>query len=76
MPDPVIAGLAVLVVVGLLVLAQACQQPGRRRLVLIVARGLRRLGRWFWAVGEGLEYGYQRSCRARAEISLELEFKP
>jgi hypothetical protein len=45
----------------------------RRPLLVSVARMLRRAGRWLWAAGEGLEYGFRHSQQVRREISLELE---
>jgi hypothetical protein len=76
MPDAVLYSLAAAVLVVLLALAQRWQKKDRTPFSLVLARGLRRLGRWFWAVGEGLEFGYFHSQRVRREIKLDLEQQP
>ncbi len=47
--------------------------PERRSLTLMAARLLRRAGRWLWAAGEGLEYGFLHSQRVRQQIFLDLD---
>jgi hypothetical protein len=45
----------------------------RRPVPVILARLLRRLGRWFWALGEALEIGFFHGRHVRERISLDLE---
>ena len=59
----------------LLALTQRWQKGDRRPFTLLLARALRRLGRWFWAVGEGLEFGYNHSQQVKQQIRIELEVK-
>ena len=65
--------LAALVI--LLALTQRWQKGDRTPFSLLLARALRRLGRWFWAVGEGLEFGYKHSQQVKQQIRIELEAK-
>jgi hypothetical protein len=63
--------LALLVI--LIVLTQRWQRPERTPFSLLLARALRRIGRWFWAVGEGVEIGYHHSRKVKRQIRIELE---
>ncbi len=74
--DLVLLAVSVAVFVTLLGLAQRWQKKERRPLSLVVARGFRRLGRWFWAVGEGVEIGYHHSQKVKRETNLDLEPRP
>jgi len=76
MPDAVLYFLTAAVLVILLALTQRWQKKDRTPFPLALARGLRRLGRWLWAVGEGLEFGYHHSQRVKQQISLDLEQQP
>jgi hypothetical protein len=48
----------------------------RRPLTLSAAVLLRRMGRWLWAAGEGLECGFLHSRQVRRQIPLDLEAQP
>ncbi len=74
--DSVLLAASVAVFVILLALAQRWQKRERQPFSLLVARGLRRLGRWFWAVGEGVEIGYHHSQKVKRETNLDLEPQP
>ncbi len=63
--------LAVLVI--FIILTQRWQQGERTPFSLLVARALRHIGRWFWALGEGVEIGYHHSRKVKQQIRIELE---
>lgn len=42
-------------------------------ITLALARLLRRMGRWLWALGEAVEVGYFHGRKVREGIRLELE---
>jgi hypothetical protein len=65
--------LAVLVI--FIVLTQRWQKGERTPFSLLLARALRRVGRWFWAVGEGVEIGYHHNRKVKRQIRIELETK-
>jgi hypothetical protein len=68
---PILGGLGLLAV--MLVIVHGWQHQHHSAITLSLARGLRRFGRWFWALGEGLEYGFLHSQRVKQQISLDLE---
>jgi hypothetical protein len=59
---------SLLVLAGMLALAHRWQKWERTPF----SRGLRRSGRWFWAAGEGLEFGYHHARQVKQQISLDL----
>jgi hypothetical protein len=61
------------VLVVLLVLAQPHRSSVRLGFWIGMARLLRRIGRWFWAVGEGVEHGFHHTQKVKREINLDLE---
>lgn len=60
----------------LIILTQRWQKGERTPFSLLLARALRRVGRWFWAVGKGVEIGYHHSRQVKDRIHIELEAKP
>ena len=48
-------------------------QGKRRPVTLVLARLLRRVGRWLWALGEAVEVGFFHGQRVRDRISLDLD---
>jgi hypothetical protein len=40
---------------------------------LVLARLLRRVGRWLWALGEAVEVGFFHGQQVRDRISLDLD---
>ncbi len=63
------------VLVILIALTQRWQKGERTPFSLLLARALRRVGRWFWAIGEGVEIGYHHSRQVKDRIRIELEAK-
>ena len=57
----------------LLLLTQRPAQGKRRPVILLLARLLRRTGRWLWALGEAVEIGFFHGRRVRDRISLDLD---
>ena len=66
----------IFVLVVLAVLAQPRQGSARFGFWIGLARLLRRIGRWFWALGEGIEFGYQHSRSVKQRIALDLGAAP
>ncbi|MBM3744572.1 MAG: hypothetical protein FJW34_02100 [Acidobacteria bacterium] len=66
-----IATLAALV--AMLWLTQRWQHGKGGLITLALARLLRRMGRWLWALGEAVEVGYFHGRKVRDGIRLELE---
>lgn len=66
-----IATLAVLAV--MLWLTQRWQHGKDGPVTLALARVLRRMGRWLWALGEAVEVGYFHGRKVRDGIRLEIE---
>jgi len=71
----VYAGILAALVI-LIALTQRWQKGDRTPFSLLLARALRRQGRWLWAVGEGVEIGYHHSQKVKREINLDLEPQP
>jgi hypothetical protein len=59
--------------VMMLWLTHRWQQGEGGPITLALARLLRRIGRWLWALGEAVEVGYFHGRRVREGIRLELE---
>lgn len=59
--------------VAMLWLTQRWQRGKGGPITLALAWLLRRVGRWFWAVGEAVEVGYYQGRKVRDSIRLELE---
>jgi len=66
----------IFVLVVLAVLAQPRRGGARFGFWIGLARLLRRIGRWFWAVGEGIERGFHHTQKVKREINLDLEPRP
>ena len=61
---------------GFLLLFWLVQRPAkgnRRPAALVLARLLRRAGRWLWALGEAVEIGFFHARRVRDRFNLDLE---
>ncbi len=54
-------------------LVQRPSKGNRRPATLVLARLLRRAGRWLWALGEAVEIGFFHAQRARDRFSLDLD---
>jgi hypothetical protein len=65
----------IFVLVVLVVLAQP-RRGARFGFWIGLARLLRRIGRWFWAIGEGVEHGFHQTQKVKREINLDLEARP
>jgi len=64
---------AVVLVAACICLAHWSYTHPHQPLMLALARLLRRVGRWFWAAGEGLEHGFLHSQQVKRQIRLDLE---
>lgn len=53
-------------------LAQRPAKADRRHVTLVLARLLRRAGRWLWALGEAVEIGFFHAQQVRDRFSLDL----
>ncbi len=71
------SGALLVVTIFILVVLVTLAQPGRggARIGFWIglARLLRRIGRWFWAAGEGLERGYQHGQSVKRRINLDMD---
>jgi hypothetical protein len=68
-----VLGLSMAVFVLLLWLAQRPAKASRRPATLVLARLLRRAGRWLWALGEAVEIGFFHARQVRDRFSLDLD---
>lgn len=66
----------IFMLVVLVMLAQPRRGGARFGFWIGLARLLRRIGRWFWAVGEGVEHGFHHTQKVKREINLDLEARP
>jgi hypothetical protein len=53
--------------------AQRPAKADRRPATLVLARLLRRVGRWLWALGEAVEIGFFHARQVRDRFSLDLD---
>jgi hypothetical protein len=72
MNDYAVLALSAAVLILLLWLTQRPAQGKRRPLTLVLARMLRRGGRWLWAFGEAVEIGFFHGRQVRERICLDL----
>ena len=73
MNDYAMLAFSAAVLILLLWLVQRPSPRKRRPLTLVLARLLRRAGRWLWALGEAAEIGFFHGQQVRDRISLDLE---
>ena len=64
---------SIFVLVVLVILAERCSDGSGFGVWIGMARLLRRIGRWFWAAGEGLERGYQHGQSVKRRINLDMD---
>ena len=73
MTDCLMFALAAALLLLLFWFTQTPAKGNRRPATLVLARLLRRIGRWLWALGEAVEIGFFHARRVRARFSLDLD---
>jgi hypothetical protein len=73
MNEYAVLALTVAVFILLALLTQRPAQGKRRPVTPLLARLLRRTGRWLWALGEAVEIGFFHGRQVRDCISLDLD---
>ncbi len=72
-PTSTLLAATIFMLVVLVLLVQPRRGGARIGFWIGLARLLRRIGRWFWAVGEGLERGYQHGQSVKRRINLDMD---
>jgi len=73
MNEYAVLALSMAVFILLLWLAQRPPNGGRRPATIVLARLLRKAGRWLWALGEAVEIGFFHARQVRDRINLDLD---